>query len=263
MILALIALFYVLSARALSNYGEGKKIGKYGSFFTSIFLTPIIGFFITRRSRDLNINEIIKNEIEKEIRRVDGNFKINITDMVTTLITLNFVVFLLELYFFKRPFLITDMCLNFKNIQLYQFITHQFVHGGVSHLYSNMLFLILFGGSVEKYLGGVIFIISYLICGVVGSLTEIYFMKPDAMAGASAAVFGVMAIFALVSNDYFKIYKLRFKLSHIVWVFICSELYTTFQFRNDGVGHFAHTGGILCGIIIFILTKKLAVIKNN
>ena len=91
MILSLIALFYVLSARALSNYGEDKKIGKYGAFFTSIMLTPIIGLFITSRSRDLTKEELIENEIKKDIRRNTGGFKINITDMVSSLLALNFV----------------------------------------------------------------------------------------------------------------------------------------------------------------------------
>ena len=114
MILSLIALFYVLSARALSNYGEGKRIGKYGSFFASIVLTPIIGLFITSRSRDLTRSELIENEIKKDIRRNDGGFKINPTDMVCTLLALNFVMFLLEICFIQTP-LIVEICLSFKN----------------------------------------------------------------------------------------------------------------------------------------------------
>ena len=141
MILSLIALFYVLSARALSNYGECKKIGKYGSFFVSIVLTPVIGLFITSQSRDLNREEIIENGIKKDIRRNSGGFKINITDMVSTLLALNFVMFILEIFFIQTP-LITELCLSFKNHRLYQFITYQFIHGGVDHLYSNMISLI-------------------------------------------------------------------------------------------------------------------------
>lgn len=259
MILSLIALFYVLSARALSNYGEGKKIGKYGSFFTSIALTPIIGYFITSRSRYLTKDEIIENEIRKDIRRNSGGFKIDITDMVSTLLALNFVMFVLEIWFIKTP-LISQICLYFNKPELYQFITHQFIHGSVNHLYSNMVALILVGSKVEEYLGKNKFIISYLLCGVIGALFEIYFMKghskvDDTMAGASGAVFGMVALFALINKDYLKILKWRVRLSSFAWGLIISEVWTTFQYRNDGVGHFAHTGGIVCGIIIFILTK--------
>jgi rhomboid protease GluP len=259
MILSLIALFYVLSARALSNYGEGKKIGKYGAFFTSIALTPIIGLFITSRSRDLTKEELIEIEIKKDIRRNSCGFNINITDMVSTLLALNFVMFVLEIWFIKTP-LISQICLYFNKPELYQFITHQFIHSGVNHLYSNMVSLILVGSTVENYLGKTKFIISYLICGVIGALFEIYFMKghfkvDDTMAGASGAVFGMVALFALISKDYMNIFKWKVRLSSFAWGLIISEVWTALQFQKDGIGHFAHTGGIVCGIIIFILTK--------
>jgi len=259
MILSLISLFYVLSARALSNYGEGKRIGKYGSFFTSIVFTPIIGFFLTSRSRDLTRSELIENEIKKDIRRYNGGFKINITDMVSTLLALNFVMFVLEIWFIKTP-LISQICLSFNKPELYQFITHQFIHGGVDHLYSNMVALFLVGSTVEEYLGKTKFIISYLLCGVIGALFEIYFMKghfkvDDTMAGASGAVFGMIALFALTSKDYMKIFKWKARLSSFAWGMIISEVWTALQFHKDGIGHFAHIGGIVCGIIIFILSR--------
>jgi hypothetical protein len=259
MILSLIALFYVLSSRALSNYGEGKKIGKYGSFFTSIMLTPIIGLFLISRSRDLTRSELIENEIKEDIRRYNGGFKINITDMVSTLLALNFVMFALELWFVNTP-LISQICLSFNKPELYQFITHQFIHGSVNHIYSNMVALVLVGSTVEEYLGKTKFIISYLLCGLVGALSEIYFMKEyckidDTMAGASGAVFGMIALFALISKDYMKIFKWKVRLSSFAWGIIISEVWTALQFQKDGIGHFAHTGGIVCGIIIFILSR--------
>ena len=253
MILPLISLFYVLSARALSNYGEGKKIGKYGSFFLSLLLTPIIGLILTSRSRDLTQDELDKIEIKKQSR---VGFQLILTDMVITLLSLNVIMFILEIFFMKTPYLVTDICLNFKNPKIYQFITHQFIHNNTNHLYSNMLSLILVGSHVELYLGKIKFILSYLFCGLIGALSEIYFTNSDnTMAGASGAVFGMVALFALINKDYLKIFKWRVRLSLIAWVLIISEVWTTFQFRNDGIGHFAHTGGIVCGIIIFILTR--------
>lgn len=258
MILTLIALFYVLSARALSNYGEDKKIGRYGAFFVSIMLTPIIGLFIISRSKDLTREDLINIEIKKQSRKSNG-FKINITDMVSTLLALNFVMFALELLFIKTP-LISQICLSFNKPELYQFITHQFIHSSVNHIYSNMVALVLVGSTVEEYLGKTKFIISYLLCGLVGALSEIYFMKEyfevdDTMAGASGAVFGMVALFALISKDYMKIFKWEIRLSSFAWGLIISEVWTALKFTKDGIGHFAHTGGIVCGIIIFILSR--------
>ena len=258
MILTLIALFYVLSARALSNYGEGKKIGKYGSFFISIMLTPIIGLFITSRSKDLSREDLVNIEIKKQFRKSNG-FKINITDMVSTLLALNVVMFALEILFYKTP-LISQICLSIHNPQLYQFITHQFIHGGIDHIYSNMIALVLVGSTVEEHLGKTKFIISYLLCGLFGALSEIYFMKEycnidDTMAGASGAVFGMVTLFALISKDTLRILKWDIRLSSFAWGLIISEVWTALKFQKDGIGHFAHTGGIVCGIIIFIISR--------
>ena len=123
-----------------------------------------------------------------------------------------------------------------------------------------MVALILVGSTVEEYLGKSKFIISYLLCGLAGAISEIYFMKQyseidDTMAGASGAVFGVIALFALINKDTLKIFKWNVRFSLFAWGIIISEVWTTLQFRSDGIGHFAHIGGIVCGIIIFILNR--------
>ena len=77
----------------------------------------------------------------------------------------------------------------------------------------------------------------------------------DTMAGASGAVFGMIALFALTSKDTLKIFKWNVRFSSFAWGMIISEVWTALQFQKDGIGHFAHIGGIVCGIIIFILNR--------
>ena len=46
------------------------------------------------------------------------------------------------------------------------FVTSMFLHGGWMHILGNMLFLWVFGGSVEETLGHIQYLIFYFICGI-------------------------------------------------------------------------------------------------
>src|SRR3569832_645436 len=49
-------------------------------------------------------------------------------------------------------------------------ITYMFVHGGIGHIFFNMLVLYFFGPRVEGRLGSGRFIALYLVCGLTGAL---------------------------------------------------------------------------------------------
>ena len=51
--------------------------------------------------------------------------------------------------------------------------TSMFLHGGVLHLLGNMLFLWVFGASVEDHLGHLQYLMFYLICGIGAGVTHI------------------------------------------------------------------------------------------
>ena len=48
-----------------------------------------------------------------------------------------------------------------------------FLHGGLLHIGSNMLYLFIFGDNVEDRLGHFRFLIFYFVCGVVAGITHI------------------------------------------------------------------------------------------
>ena len=83
-----------------------------------------------------------------------------------------------------------------------QWLTSNFVHGSVSHLLGNMVFLWIFGLVVEGKTGSRLFLACYLGVGVVQSMVEqvlllAYAGPPAASGGASAAIFGLMAMAAI------------------------------------------------------------------
>ncbi len=108
-----------------------------------------------------------------------------ITPVVRNLLIINFGVFLLGM------FLNLDLSQTFglhyfftPEFAPYQIVTHLFLHGGFSHIFSNMLSLFFFGPLLEGYMGSKRFLIFYLICGF----------------GASALYSGI---------NYFEIYQLK------------------------------------------------------
>src|SRR5205823_7991259 len=80
-------------------------------------------------------------------------------------------------------------------------LTSMFMHGGIAHIFGNMLFLWIFGDNVEDRMGHLRYLIFYLICGVLSSLAHVYTSvafatDPSSLLipslGASGAISGVL-----------------------------------------------------------------------
>jgi len=53
-------------------------------------------------------------------------------------------------------------------------ITSMFMHGGIAHIFGNMLFLFIFGDNIEDRLGHLRYLIFYLVCGVLAGLSHVF-----------------------------------------------------------------------------------------
>jgi membrane associated rhomboid family serine protease len=94
-----------------------------------------------------------------------------ITDTVKTLLIINVIFFIgsqllgdvayeyFALWFVKNP-----------NFQVWQVITHMFVHGGFTHILFNMYALWAFGGPIEQMLGQKRFLFFYFTAGIGAAL---------------------------------------------------------------------------------------------
>src|SRR2546429_7254050 len=77
-------------------------------------------------------------------------------------------------------------------------ITSMFMHGGIAHIFGNMLFLFIFGDNIEDRMGHARYLIFYLVCGVLASLAHVFTtvafgqnpLVPS--LGASGAISGVL-----------------------------------------------------------------------
>lgn len=75
------------------------------------------------------------------------------------------------------------------------FVTHQFVHGDVTHLMINGAWMLVFGSAVARRIGALRFIVFALVCGVAGAafFGLVRWGEPVPMVGASGAISGLMA----------------------------------------------------------------------
>ena len=95
-----------------------------------------------------------------------------------------------------------NLLFSFNNLmqgRYWTLLTALFVHGSLFHLFGNMIFLFVFGGTLENNNGSARHLAVFLAGGVTGFVFSLPFVAPDAgMLGASAAIFAVAACVMLV-----------------------------------------------------------------
>src|SRR5713226_10393224 len=53
-------------------------------------------------------------------------------------------------------------------------LTSMFMHGGIAHIFGNMLFLWIFGDNIEDRLGHIRYLVFYLTCGILAALAHVF-----------------------------------------------------------------------------------------
>jgi membrane associated rhomboid family serine protease len=134
-------------------------------------------------------------------------------------------------------------------IQPWGVLTYMFVHGGIGHLFFNMLGLFFFGPRLEMQLGGKSFLRLYLLSGLGGALFSFIFAFNAPVVGASGAVFGVLLGFAYYwPRERIYIWGiLPIESRWLVGILAAASLYSGIAGTQAGVAHFAHLGGFAAG----------------
>jgi membrane associated rhomboid family serine protease len=138
-------------------------------------------------------------------------------------------------------------------LHIWQFVTYMFLHGGFIHLLFNMFAVWMFGSEIERVWGRRLFLSYYFVTGIGGGITytATAWGSPAPLVGASGAVFGILLAYAILFPDrkillYF-IFPIKAK--YFVLLFGLLELMAAAQPQMDGIGHFAHLGGMLFGYL--------------
>lgn len=150
-------------------------------------------------------------------------------------------------------------------------ITSMFMHGGWGHLLGNMLFLWIYGDNIENRLGHRRYLIFYLLCGILASLSHVFatsIMTPQNLnipsLGASGAISGVMGSYLLLFPQR-KIQVLMLRTIVSVPAMVALGLWIVMQIISGvgsagqgggGVAYAAHIGGFLFGMLLVKLFDK-------
>ena len=147
-----------------------------------------------------------------------------------------------------------------KGENLYSLVTSMFLHANIIHLGLNMLFLLVSGDAVERELGNFRFLGLYVAFGVIAGLFHSYLNSASTIPtiGASGAIFGVLAAFAILFPFRWLLKLFGFipiPMPAIIFVFITILTETAYVSSGivENVAHTAHVGGFLAGIFLTLL----------
>lgn len=148
-------------------------------------------------------------------------------------------------------------------------ITSMFMHGGIAHIFGNMLFLWIFGDNIEHTMGHARYVIFYLVCGILASLahvmTTVMFATDQSSLlvpslGASGAISGVLGGYILL-HPHRRVTVFMFRFLTQVPAYVAIGLWFVFQLisglgmlgggsQQGGVAYAAHIGGFIAGLVL-------------
>jgi len=145
-------------------------------------------------------------------------------------------------------------------------LTSAFLHGSTGHLLGNMLFLFLFGFSVELALGRGLYLAFYLL-GAIGAsalAAWAYAGQGGYGLGASGAVSALMGMYAVMYRlrriRFF--YQLFFYFNYVTApalillpAWIVNEL-LQHLLGGQGIAYMAHLGGLLTGALLMAIAMR-------
>jgi membrane associated rhomboid family serine protease len=147
--------------------------------------------------------------------------------------------------------------------------TSMFMHGGIAHIVSNMVFLHVFSDNVEDALGHVRFFFFYLLCGVCAAAAQVL-VDPTSvipMVGASGAIAGVVGAYLVLYprapivtfNSVFFLWFVMGMFPVVPAWLIAGEFFLVNLLQGlgslgiqvqGGVAFFAHLGGFAAGLLL-------------
>ena len=153
-------------------------------------------------------------------------------------------------------------------------ITYQFMHSGIWHVFGNLLMLLIFGAALEKLMGSSMLTFVYLFGGLCGAAFFVMLSPPTTapMVGASASVSAVMAFYALAEKRKRVRYFYFLSPSNGYWgeIYLPTLLIIPFYFVEDlgsylstaeeigtGIAYTAHIGGAAFGFALALMIRQV------
>ena len=122
-------------------------------------------------------------------------------------------------------------------------------HEGFIHFSSNFLKILLLGPMIEEKYGSINLLIMILITAFVTGVIN-FIIGKYRILGASNIVFMLIALSAFANMTD----KIPLTLVFIIIFYFIDELMQLF--RNDGVSHFGHLTGAICGVVFGFICQN-------
>jgi membrane associated rhomboid family serine protease len=173
------------------------------------------------------------------------------------LLLINVALFCIDVFLgglLNRLFALYPLAAGFAPWQL---VTYAFLHGGIGHLFFNMLGLWMFGSELERVWGQKRYLQFYAASVLSAALTQLIVtwvlgsMSPT--VGASGGLFGLLLAFGMMFPNRIIVPlfpPIPMKAKVFVAVFGGIELVLGVTGTQSGVAHFAHLGGMLGGYLM-------------
>jgi membrane associated rhomboid family serine protease len=182
-----------------------------------------------------------------------------ITRTVKALIITNIAVFALQtvshllgsnfidLYFGLVPVRVT------REFMLWQLVTYMFLHGGVFHIFFNMLTLFMFGNELERYWGTPRFLNYYFTTGIGAGICS-WMVAPQSFSvviGASGAIYGLLLAYGLTypNRVVYVNFLLPIKVKWLVIIMGAMAFFSSIGGSDSGIASIAHLGGMVVGYL--------------
>ena len=146
-----------------------------------------------------------------------------------------------------------------------------FMHGGLLHIGSNMVYLWVFGDNVEARMGHARYLLFYLFVGVFATLSHWFFFQDSytPLIGASGAISGVLgAYLMLFPHNRVKVVIIFFLITaatlpamYVLGFYMLLQLFQLVASigvsEQVSVAIWAHIGGFIAGAAIVAIYKLL------
>ncbi|MBA7543108.1 hypothetical protein ES705_35434 [subsurface metagenome] len=160
----------------------------------------------------------------------------------------------------------------FEGKNLWTLFSSMFMHGDIVHIIMNMWFFLVVTDNCEHAMGHILFIFTYIVSGLFGSLLHALstiiipvwgpFLADIPSLGASGAIFGLMGVYLILysGNKFYlpsstgmtmrKVTAGYFILTYFIAELTYALVSLMDPFTLGSTAHFAHVGGFIAGAII-------------
>ena len=167
--------------------------------------------------------------------------------------------------FFERYKFEVERILVYK--EYIRLISSGFLHVSWFHLIFNTIALAAFSGMVESYLGSFQFLLVYFASLIGGDLLALFIHRNNGdytAVGASGAISGIIfASIALFPGMNVGLFFLPISMPGWLFglIFVLVSIYGI-KSKRDNIGHEAHLGGALVGMLVGIMFRPTALVDN-